>query len=118
VTGREVLTPAPVDSVPTPPERRERGPLSIEHRIAIGATMAGVTRDEYRRHVAAGEKWCAGHHDWHPRNANIFYSRPANPDGLDNVCKEIVRGRCRTIMSRRRASAVTRDGQGRSEAVS
>jgi hypothetical protein len=43
-------------------------PLSLDHRIAIGATHLGITRAEYQRHILAGEKWCAGCHAWHPRS--------------------------------------------------
>lgn len=100
----------------------QRQPLSLDHRIAIGATHIGITSSEYRRHIEAGEKWCAGHHDWHPLNADTFYTRATQVDGFDNVCKEIVRARSRVLMRRlyasRRGSVVTRDGRGREEAVS
>lgn len=82
------------------PSAGARPALSLDHRIAIGATRIGVTRDEYRRHVEAGLKWCAGHHDWHPRNADTFYQRRTTPDGFDTNCKAIVRGRAREGMRR------------------
>lgn len=78
----------------------DRGPLSLKRRMAIGAGMLGIPKDEYRRHVEAGEKWCWGCQSWHPRDAAHFYPRPAQQDGLDNVCKDIVRVRARETMRR------------------
>jgi hypothetical protein len=103
--------PASSGSFDPPAPHGKRPPLSLEHRIAIGASAIGIMPDEYRSHVKAGEKWCAGHHAWHPRTAEVFYTRPATRDGLDNACKDIVRVRAREAMRR------ARDGQGREEAV-
>lgn len=84
--------------------------LTYEHRIAIGASLSGVSRDEYRRHVENGEKWCGNHHGWHPRTVEFFYSRATKPDGLDSVCRETVKTRLREHM--RRLAARKRAARG------
>lgn len=87
---------------------QHRATLSLEHRIAIGATMIGISRDQYRRHVEAGLKWCPTHRDWHPRTTEFWYRRPTTADGLDSMCKETVRARAREgmrrVYARRRAA--------------
>lgn len=79
--------------------------LTLDHRIAIGASQLGMSTDEYVRHIRAGEKWCTGHHDWHPRAE--FGKRESLPDGLNNICRAIDRERARLRMrdlaARRRA---------------
>jgi hypothetical protein len=77
-----------------------RGPLSLKHRMAIAASRIGIPLAEYQQHIRAGLKWCAGHHTWHAGGADTFYPRPLSVDGLDNVCKEIVRARARETMRR------------------
>lgn len=50
------------------PHGQRRG-RSMETRMEIGATKLGISADEYRAHVEAGEKWCGGHREWHARDA-------------------------------------------------
>jgi hypothetical protein len=75
-------------------------PLSLDHRIAIGATHLGITRAEYQHHILAGEKWCAGCHAWHPRSE--FVRRTSKWDGLDNHCRAVVLARVLAYQRRKR----------------
>lgn len=75
--------------------------MSLDHRIAIGATRLGITRDEYTRHILAGEKWCAGCHVWHLRSE--FVTRRTKWDGLDNVCRAYGLRRTYAYLARKRA---------------
>lgn len=79
-----------------------RSPLSLAHRIAIGATMLAISEVEYRRRVEAGERHCSGHKDWHPRDA--FGKRRTAPDGLDYVCKAFALAR--TVAYQRDVAAI------------
>lgn len=71
-----------------------------ERRMAIGAGKLGISFKAYRRHVEAGEKWCAACHRWHPRES--FGKRATLVDGLDNICRLVMNARARARMARAR----------------
>jgi hypothetical protein len=54
--------------------------------ILVAAKHLGTTPDEYRAHIAKGEKWCTGCKDWHPRGD--FGSDASRVDGLATICLE------------------------------
>lgn len=52
--------------------------------MKVAATRAGITLDEYRSRVAAGEKWCTACKTWHPRAE--FGRDTTRRDGLTATC--------------------------------
>lgn len=72
-------------------ESRCAGWRSIEK----GAAALGISKGEYQVHVDAGEKWCAGHHRWEPREG--FGTRG---NRLDNICREHTNTRAAVSMKR------------------
>jgi len=65
--------------------------LSPEDRTAIaGAAQIGVTEDQYKEHMAAGEKWCMSCKSWHPRTE--FGVDRGRSDGLRPQCRASRRG--------------------------
>lgn len=75
-------------------------PLSAEHRMRIGATRIGISLADYRAFVEAGMKWCCACRVFHRRE--LFATRRATPDGLDNACREVVNARAREYQRKRR----------------
>lgn len=60
---------------------------------ATAAARLGLTLVEYDQHLAAGEKWCGGCREWHPRSA--FATDRSRGDGLMPRCRESVNGAAR-----------------------
>lgn len=88
--------------------RGEKGltwtPRTVAHRESgwrRGATRLGITFDEYRDHIHAGEKWCSGHKSWHVLVETPFIGKRGSGDGLGGHCKRFLR---EYIGSRRAAS--------------
>lgn len=81
-----------------------RKPLSLEHKMRIGATRIGITLAEYQDCIEHNEKWCWGCQSWKPRDA--FHKRVSAADGLNNECRDCVNPRSRAAMARRRQEAV------------
>lgn len=48
------------------------------------ASRLGIPEEEYRAHVAAGEKWCSGCKAWHERS--VFKVDASRNDGLAASC--------------------------------
>ena len=55
------------------------------------ATRVGISLEEYRAHVAGGERWCTGCRAWHP-TADFHLDR-ARGSRLKAKCKRWHRGR-------------------------
>ncbi len=91
-------------AAPAAPKKRR----SLEERMAHGARQLGITLDEYRQHVEAGEKWCSGHQSWESRQG--FGRCRTRPDGLATSCLAygreyarqlgVYRGRVRYVQGR------------------
>lgn len=62
-------------------EWTDRVPLRVR---VTAARRVGVTLDEYAGRIAAGEKWCHAHKEWHPRSE--FGRDRSRSDGLDARC--------------------------------
>jgi hypothetical protein len=77
---------------------RLRAYCAVWHSGAAGARRLGISTEEYQAHINAGEKRCAGHHRWEPREN--FGPRESAPDGLDNICQEHNRSRAAEGMRR------------------
>lgn len=59
-------------------------PGTREGVIRAHAGRLGMTMEEYRGHVAAGEKWCTGCKAWHRRA--LFATDRSRGDGLAAMC--------------------------------
>lgn len=70
-----------------------------EGAVKVAAQAAGCLPDEYRRRVAAGEKWCTLDRAWHPKAE--FGRDGSRPDGLAASCRQSRRddGRRRYVPS-------------------
>jgi hypothetical protein len=62
------------------------------------ATRLGKPLEEYRRHNAAGERWCGGHQAWEPFAAFGLHVRR----GLNAGCEASIRETSRRAMERLR----------------
>lgn len=71
---------------------------SLEYRMQRGASGIGLPIETYRARVEAGQKWCCGCKDWHPRES--FGVRSDSLDGLMRVCREANNARAREGMRR------------------
>lgn len=80
---------------------------SPEHRIAIaiGAARLGISKADYRRHVAAGEKWCYACQRW--QKVAEFGVRRSKQDGLNNICKRAETDRVIAYQRRRRGQVAS-----------
>jgi hypothetical protein len=56
-----------------------------EHAVRVGAGRLKATVEEYRKHLEAGLKWCAGGKHWTARGD--FHRNWGNRDGLSPVCR-------------------------------
>lgn len=61
-------------------------PQTPEGAIKVSAQWAGCTVEEYKRRVAAGEKWCTLCATWHPRDE--FGADKSRHDGKAASCRE------------------------------
>jgi hypothetical protein len=52
--------------------------------VRTAAKRRGMSEDEYRARLSAGEKWCVACKVWHPRVA--FRMDLSRPSGLDARC--------------------------------
>ncbi|HUR74416.1 MAG TPA: hypothetical protein VMZ00_09070 [Sporichthya sp.] len=69
-------------------------------RIRVtAATRLGITLAEYDRRVAAGEKWCGGCRNWHPRAS--FSTDRSRGDGLAKWCTTYTSTRSRASYQKR-----------------
>jgi hypothetical protein len=68
---------------------------------ASAASRIGITLAEYDAKTAAGQKWCGGCKDWHPRGA--FDADRSRSDGL--------KARCRAYVSRHSRAAYVPKGR-------
>lgn len=69
-----------------------------ERAMKQGATRLGISVDDYRRHIEAGERWCSGHQMWEP-----FWLFGLHVHrGLNSACEESVRFTSRQAMARLR----------------
>lgn len=58
-----------------------------QQQLNIGATKLGLSADEYRQHVEAGERWCSGHRAWHPATLKVFAIDRNHSSGLAGNCR-------------------------------
>lgn len=54
--------------------------------IRAAARRLGLTEQDYRARLAAGEKWCGGCRDWHPRDQ--YATDRSRGDGLKSRCRK------------------------------